>query len=160
MEERSMAGRVEASEIRSPLMKRYATLALSLLLLTSILLAQPPSIELPKPDDSTARATAFLDLLVKGDFQTAAQRCAEPMKASTVKLAGIWTSLQAQRGPYKRRIATRTVKEGLYDVVLATTEFERGTVDLKVLVNERGRIAGFFIAPADGEPTPAPADPG
>jgi dienelactone hydrolase len=63
-------------------------------------------------------------------------------------------------GPYKRRIATRTVKEGLYDVVLATTEFARSTVDLKVTVDPKGRIAGFFVVPAEGEKVPAPVDPG
>jgi hypothetical protein len=142
-------------------MKRHATLSLLLLLLSSLLLAQPPAIEIAKPKGPTAAATAFLDLLVKGDFQTAVQSFAEPMKAAAppAKLAQIWSAIQTQMGPYKRRIATRAVKEGLYDVVLATTEFARGTVDLKVVLNERGRITGFFVVPAEQKQEPAPAGP-
>ena len=120
------------------------------LLLALSAVSQPPSIEIAKPHGPTAAATAFLDLLVKGDFQAAAQNFAAPMKAAAppAKLAEIWSAIQAQLGPYKRRVATRAVKEAPYDVVLATTEFERGTVDLKVVLDQRGRIAGFFLVPA------------
>lgn len=141
-------------------MRRIAVLSLLLLSFSSVLFGQPPEIDIPQPQGPTAAATAFLDLMAKGDFPTAVQNFTERMKASLppAKLAETWTSLQTQRGLYKRRIATRTMKQGLYEMVLATTEFERGTVDLKVLVNERGRIAGFFIVPDDA--APAPADPG
>lgn len=144
-------------------MKRYAALSLFPLLLSSILVAQAPPIQIAKPQGPAAAATAFLDLMVKGDFPAAAQNFSDAMKAAAppVKLAEIWSTLQTQLGRYKRRIATRTVKEGLYDVVLATTEFERSTVDLRVAVDEKGRIAGFFVVPGEGEKAPAPAaDPG
>ncbi len=145
-------------------MKRHVFPALLLfLLLPSLLPAQQtPPIQLAKPEDATAKAIAFLDLLVKGDFQSAVQNFAAPMKAAAppAKLAEIWSSLQTQMGSYKRRVATRRVKEGIYDVVLVTTAFERATVDLKVVVDEHGRIAGFFIVPAAQEAAPAPADPG
>jgi Protein of unknown function (DUF3887) len=136
-------------------MKRYLGFLLPLLLALSAV-AQPPPMDLAKPHGPTAAATAFLDLLVKGEFQTAVQNFAEPMKAATppAKLAQIWSALQIQMGPYKRRIATRAVKEGLYDVVLATTGFERGTADLKVVLDERGRIAGFFVVPAEPKQEP------
>jgi dienelactone hydrolase len=134
-----------------------------LLLLSSLLvLAQAPPIEIAKPSGPTATAIAFLDLMVKGEYQTAVQNFTDAMKAAAPppRLAEIWSTLQSQMGPYKRRLATRTVKQGLYDVVLATTEFGGSTVDLKVVVDERGRIAGFFVVPAAQEETPAPADPG
>ncbi|HEV8580391.1 MAG TPA: alpha/beta fold hydrolase [Thermoanaerobaculia bacterium] len=143
--------------------RRPAVLIPFLSLFSSILLAQALPIQIAKPQGPAAAARAFLDLMVKGDFPTAAQNFTDAMKAAAppVKLAEIWSALQGQLGRYKRRIATRTVKEGLYDVVLATTEFERSTVDLKVVVDERGRIAGFFVVPAEGEKAPAPAaDPG
>ncbi len=144
-------------------MKRHIVLSPLLLLLSSLLLAQSaPNIQLTQPEDATAKATAFLDLLVKGELQTAVQNFTAPMKAAAppAKLAEIWSALQTQIGPYKRRIATRRVKEGGYDVVFATTEFERATVDLKVVLDERGRIAGFFIVPPAQESAPAAADPG
>jgi len=143
-------------------MKRPAVLCSLLLLLSTLAVAQPRAIEIPQPHGPAAAAVAFLDLLVKGDFPTAAQNFTEQMKtaAPPPRLAEIWSTLQAQLGPYKRRIATRTVKEGLYDVVLATTEFARSTVDLKVVVDAKGRIAGFFVVPAEGEKAPETADPG
>ena len=143
-------------------MKHHALLVPLLLLASSLLLAQTLPIQIVKPEDPTAKATAFLDLLVKGEFQTAVQNFAPPMKAAAppAKLAEIWSALQFQMGPYKRRVATRRVKEGSYDVVFATTEFERATVDLKVALDELGRIAGFFIVPAAQESAPAPVDPG
>jgi dienelactone hydrolase len=144
-------------------MRRTALPCCLLFLVASLLSAQAPKIEIPQPHRPAAAAVAFLDLLVKGDFQTAAQNFTEQMKtaAPPPRLAEIWGTLQAQLGTYKRRIATRTVKEGLYDVVLATTQFERRTVDLKVVVDEKGRIAGFFVVPAEEEKAPeAAADPG
>ncbi|HEY7214553.1 MAG TPA: alpha/beta fold hydrolase, partial [Thermoanaerobaculia bacterium] len=137
--------------------------SLLLLLFSSLLRAQSaPNIQIAKPEDATAKATAFLDLLVKGEFQTAVQNFAPPMKAAAppAKLAEIWSALQSQIGPYRRRVATRRVKEEGYDVVFITTEFARATVDLKVVLDELGRIAGFFVVPAEKEETPAPADPG
>ena len=142
-------------------MKRLATLGL--FVLSTFLLAQAPTIQIAPPQGPAAAATAFLDLMAKGDFPAAVQNFDDAMKAAAppVKLAEIWSALQSQLGRYKRRIATRAVKEGLYDVVLATTEFERSTVDLKVVVNEKGRIAGFFVVPAGEGKAPAPAaDPG
>lgn len=144
-------------------MKRTAALSLLPLFLSQLLLSQAPPIQIAAPQGPAAAATAFLDLMVKGDFATAIQNFSDAMKSAAppAKLAEIWSALQAQMGPYKRRIATRTVKEGLYNVVFATTEFERSTVDLKVAVDERGRIAGFFIVPAGKAEAPAPAaDPG
>ena len=143
-------------------MKRQIVLCSLLLFLSSLLFAQPPAIEIQQPHGPTAAAVTFLDLLVKGDFPTAAQNFTDAMKAAAPppRLAEIWGTLQGQLGPYKRRIATRTVKEGLYDVVLATTEFARSTVDLKVVIDQKGRIAGFFVVPAEGEKAPAAADPG
>lgn len=142
-------------------MKRNAALGCFLLLLSNILFAQAPTLE-AKPRDATAAGVAFLDLLVKGEYRTAVESFSERMKAAAppAKLAEIWSGLQIQMGPYKRRVATRLVKEGLYEVVLATTEFERGTVDLEVAFDASGRIAGFFVVPAEQADQLPSVDPG
>ncbi len=94
-------------------------------------------------------AVKFLDQLAAGNYQAATVAFADPMKAAAPpeKLAEIWTALQSQFGPYKKRIGIRTEKKGLYNVVVATTEFERGTVDLNVGIDDAGHVAGFFIVP-------------
>jgi hypothetical protein len=82
-------------------MKRQAVLCSLLLLLSSLLFAQPPAIEIPQPHGPTAAATAFLDLLVKGDFQTAAQNFTEAMKAAAPppRLAQIWAPCRLSWDP-------------------------------------------------------------
>ena len=128
-------------------MNRNAVLCLSWLLFVQPLLAQPPM--LAKPKAPTEIAVRFLDQLAAGNYQAATAGFTEAMKeaAPPEKLAEIWTGLQGQLGPYRKRTGVRTEKQGLYDVVFATTEFERSAADLKVVVDEDGRVAGFFIVP-------------
>lgn len=126
-------------------MNRNAVLCLFWLLFAQPLLAQPPA----RPQVPAEVAVRFLDQLAAGNYQAATLAFADAMKAAAPpeKLAEIWTALQSQFGPYKKRIGIRTEKKGLYNVVVATTEFERGTVDLNVGVDDAGHVAGFFIVP-------------
>ncbi len=128
-------------------MKLILGLLLSLLLLPSILPAQP--LALTPPKDPAATATDLIDRLAKGDFQAAASPFDEAMRAAAPpkKLSEVWTALQAQIGPYKRRVGVRTEKQGTYTVVFVTAEFERSTVDFKVAIDEGGKIGGFFVVP-------------
>ncbi len=130
-------------------MKYAASLLLALLLLSSAASAQPPLLAAPSVKDPAATATELVDRLAKGDFQAAASNFADAMRAAAPpeKLSGVWTALQAQMGPYKRRTGVRTEKQGPYEVAFVTAEFERDTVDLKVVVDDAGKIAGFFIVP-------------
>ena len=126
-------------------MKHNAILCLSWLLFSQPLLAQSPT-QTQAPAEVAAK---FLDQLAAGNYQAATVAFADAMKAAAPpeKLAEIWTALQSQFGPYKKRIGIRTEKKGLHNVVVATTEFERGTVDLNVGIDDAGHVAGFFIAP-------------
>jgi dienelactone hydrolase len=137
---------------------KYAILAL--LLLASAASAQlPPSLTAPPAAKApAAAATELIDRLAKGDFQGAASNFAGVMQtmAPPEKLSEIWTSLQAQMGPYERRIGVRTQKQDPYEMVLVTTEFQRSTVDFKILVDDQGRIAGFFIVGAKPRPGTGP----
>lgn len=125
-------------------MNRNAVLCFSWLLFYQPLLAQSQA-----PAEVAVR---FLDQLAAGNYQAATTAFADPMKAAAPpeKLAEIWAALQSQFGPYKKRLGVRTEKKGLYDVVVATTEFERGTVDLNVGIDDAGHVAGFFIVPPSG----------
>lgn len=139
-------------------MKRLLGLLLPLLLLPSILPAQPPLALAPPAKDPAATATELIDRLAKEDFQAAASPFADAMRtaAPPEKLAEIWTAVQNQVGAYKRRTAVRAEKQGGYDVAFVTAEFERGTVDFKVVVDAAGKIAGFFIVPPQQPAAAAP----
>ena len=103
-------------------------------------------------------ATELIDRLAKGDFQGAASNFAGVMRnmAPPEKLSEIWTSLQAQMGPYERRTGVRTQQEESYQIALVTAEFQRSTVDFKVVVDNEGKIAGFFIAGTKPKPGTGP----
>src|SRR5436853_1637730 len=141
-------------------MKYALSLLLALLLLSAAASAQlPPSLTAPPAaKDPAAAATELIDRLAKGDFQAAASNFAGVMRnmAPPEKLSEIWTSLQAQMGPYERRTGVRTQKQEPYEMVLVSTEFQRSTVDFKVLIDGEGKIAGFFIAGAKARPGTGP----
>jgi dienelactone hydrolase len=141
-------------------MKHALGFLLALLLLSSAASAQlPPSLTAPPAaKDPAAAATELIDRLAKGDFQAAASNFAGVMRtmAPPEKLSEIWTSLQAQMGPYERRTGVRTQQQGPYQMALVTVEFQRSTVDFKVLVDDQGKIVGFFIAGSKPRPGTGP----
>jgi dienelactone hydrolase len=141
-------------------MKYAIGFLLVLLLLSSAASAQlPPSITAPPAaKDPAAVANELIDRLAKGDFQAAASNFAGVMRnmAPPEKLSEIWASLQAQMGPYERRTGARTQEQTPYQMVLVTTEFQRSTVDFKILVDNEGKIAGFFIAGTKPRPGTGP----
>jgi dienelactone hydrolase len=154
-------------------MKRILGLLL-LLLLPSLLPAQAPLVSTPPAQapvavaplaqDPIATANELIDRLAKGDFQTAAGTFADAMKAAAPpeKLAEIWTSIQTQMGPFKRRGAVHTDKLGEYDVIFVAAEFERSAVEFKVVVDKAGKIAGLSLAqpkPSGSQPAAAESAP-
>jgi dienelactone hydrolase len=128
-------------------MKSTLGLLLPLLLLPSILLAQP--LAPTPPRDPATMATDLIDRLAKGDFQAAASTFDDAMRTAAPpdKLSEVWTALQKQIGPYKRRVGVRTEKQGTYVVAFVTAEFERSTVDFKVAIDNGGKVGGFFVVP-------------
>src|SRR6185369_2655738 len=61
-------------------------------------------------------------------------------------------------GAFTRQVGTRTEKQGQYDIVYVTCEFERASIDAKVVFSQSGQISGLFFAPAaNGTPAPSPS---
>ncbi|HET7041416.1 MAG TPA: DUF3887 domain-containing protein, partial [Gemmatimonadales bacterium] len=140
-------------------MKHLLGLLLALVLLPSAASAQPPlPAPPPAPKDPAAVAPELIDRLAKGDFQAAVSNFTDAMRASAPagNLSEIWSALQAQKGRYERRTGVRTQKQAPYDVAIVTVEFERSTVDFKVVVDDQGRIAGFFLVGSKPKPGAAP----
>lgn len=111
-----------------------------------------------KPPDLVSSAKAFVDLLVNKDFSSAEGYFHDTVKAALPeeKLKGTWTSLITQAGAFKRQVGTRTEKISGYDVVFVTCEFEKASVDIKVVFNQAKQVAGLFFVPANtaGEYSP------
>jgi uncharacterized protein len=116
-------------------------------------------------DALTVKAREFLTALEKGDFKLAARDFDQTMLkvSGPDKLEALWTKqLPAQLGALKKQAAARREQLQGYEIVLVTCEFERTTLDTRVVFDKAGKIAGFGFVPtappAKYEP-PAYADP-
>jgi hypothetical protein len=119
----------------------------------------------PAEDALTVKAREFLTALAKGDFQLAARDFDETMfkVSGPDKLEPMWTKqLPAQLGAFKKQAASRRDQLQGYEIVLVTCEFEKATLDARVVFDKAGKIAGFGFVPTAPpvkyEP-PAYADP-
>ena len=99
-------------------------------------------------------AKEFVELLVKEDFSGAARHFDDTMKGALppAKLQDTWKSLKAQVGLFKRQVGLRTEKVQQYDIAFVTCEFERASVDVKVVFNSAMQIAGLFFVPPQSPP--------
>ena len=124
---------------------------------------QAPS-KTPAPDDLVGKARSFLERLDKGDFAGAAAGFDETMTevSGPDKLAAFWKEVPGRMGAFRRQTAARRERLDPYDIVLVTCEFEKVTLDARVIFDAQGRIAGFQFVPslptAEYKP-PAYADP-
>jgi dienelactone hydrolase len=115
----------------------------------------------PQPLVGTAGAgQAFVDLLAAGDYAAAAGGFDETMSAlmPAEKLRETWEGLVAQAGPLQRVVSVKTDRNGDYDIALVKCEFEAARVDLRVVFDAAGKVAGLFIAPGDRSDEYQPAD--
>lgn len=141
---------------------RLAVTGLSWLLLVAIAAAsqEPPAAE----DPLIVKARAMIDALSRGDFRAAAADFDETMMkvSGPEKLAEFWKQVPGQMGALKRQTAARRDQLGPYDIALVTCEFEKVTLDARVVFDKAGKIAGFqfvpSLPPAKYEPPPY-ADP-
>lgn len=97
----------------------------------------------------TASAKRFVQLLEKEDFSSAVKDFDETMTRvmPPEKLQEVWASLLAKTGPLKKQVSVRTAKVPKFEIVLVTCEFEKSTLDVKVVFDAAGKITGLWFAP-------------
>jgi hypothetical protein len=108
------------------------------------------------------KAKNMLAALEKGDYEAAVKDFdAAMMKAAPPeKMKQVWEAVNKQLGGIKNEKGIRTETGAQYDVVFITLEFEKSTIDMKVVFNKDKQIAGqFFTAPPVPYSPPAYADP-
>jgi dienelactone hydrolase len=121
--------------------------------------------EKPAAEDALiVKARSLLEALNRGDFLAAASNFDETMMKTfgPEKLAEFWKQVPTRLGAFKRQTAARRDQLGAYDIALVTCEFEKVTLDARVVFDKAGKIAGFqfvpSLPPAKYEP-PRYADP-
>ena len=132
-------------------MKKIACLALWTI---SALLGAAPALcgqaSSQAEDALTVKARALLAAMEKGDFGTAVRDFDETMLkvSGPYKLETMWTKqLPARLGAFKKQAAARLDELQGYEIVLVTCEFEKATLDARVVFDKTGKIAGLGFVP-------------
>jgi dienelactone hydrolase len=115
--------------------------------------AQPASGRLAAQteDTLTVKARQFLRALEKGDFSLAVRDFDPTMLrlSGPDKLAAFWKDqFPKQVGAFKKQTVARREQLENYEIVLVTCEFEKTTLDARVVFDKSGRIAGFQFVPS------------
>lgn len=130
--------------------------------LTFIMLSYAQESASPNPSDNEERAKRFVENFMAKDF-TVASKFFDETLANAIpvdKALEIWESLNAKNGNLKKQTGTRKEKAGLYEIVYVTCQFEKDSMDFKLVFNQSGQIAGLFVVPAQTPvSTPSYADP-
>lgn len=97
------------------------------------------------PPQPVAAAEKLLNQVAKGDLQAATASFNEEMKKAVPaeQLAATWKNVEARLGAYTKLTVTRVEPPLTY--VFVTVDFEKGPRDLRVVVDDAGRIAGFTV---------------
>jgi len=120
----------------------------------------PRPVATPVPPRASASEQAiavgqtFVDVLIAGDYAGAVKpfdaTMADAMPPDVLQQT--WETLVRQIGPFQGQAGTRTEKQGAYDIVFVTLEFERAKLDAKVVLDSTGQISGLWFVPSQTSP--------
>jgi dienelactone hydrolase len=96
-----------------------------------------------------ARARAFVAAQARGDFTAAGRDFDDVMKKASPpdKMEAAWKAVEKQVGPFRKQLGTRAGTAGKYDVVYVTCQFEKTTLDVRVVFTRDGQITGYQFRP-------------
>jgi len=69
------------------------------------------------------------------------------------KLGETWGQLKEQVGKYQAELSCKQEVTDGYDVIIATTQFEKATLNIRVVFNSDKRISGLFFQPDESVST-------
>ncbi len=115
--------------------------------------------------DRVAIARSVVQSLASRDFAAVVDRFDSTMAraASAEQLAESWTTLLDQVGPFRAQGAATSDRVGDFYRVTIVSEFERDSIDIRVVFNDANRVSGLWFAPhtpSAAWPAPAYADTG
>jgi uncharacterized protein len=130
-------------------MKKSLFLLLSFLWLTmSVVLGQETASSTTNNAEQLART--FVSLLAQQEFQKATDKFDNTMRTALPpdQLKTAWISLLKTGGAFQKMEAARTETVEQYRVVFVTCQFQKQQLDVKVVIDKAGRIAGLFFVPS------------
>jgi hypothetical protein len=93
------------------------------------------------------KAEEFVDLLENGDFAGVYNRFDKTMKNGMPepRIKEVWQQVETKYGIFQKKVATRQVMEGGYDVVYVTCRFEKRKLNIKVVFNKQEQVSGLWF---------------
>lgn len=106
----------------------------------------------PDKVDPVAVARTTLEHLAKGDFAAIVATFDDKVRAALPAdvLAATWKGLQGQFGAIRTVGTPRLASKADLHIVVIPVEFERATLEMRMVVTGAGRIAAFTFAPTTG----------
>jgi fermentation-respiration switch protein FrsA (DUF1100 family) len=100
-------------------------------------------------------ATTLVNQMVNADFAAATQNFDETMANALPqdKLMETWDQLLTQTGDFQQILGTRTDEVQGYQRVFVTSQFAKGVIDILVVFDSQGKVAGLFFQPGESPST-------
>lgn len=103
------------------------------------------------PAEITSHAKEVVTLLASENFEKATQYFDDTMKKGLppAKLREVWSNVTSRIGPFQRQAELRSETSEGFSIIFVTSEFENASLDIKLVFNESGHIAGLFFVPQE-----------
>lgn len=137
----------------SPLARRTGRKTSALIGLALVLLVPFTALaagdQAPKEGSLVPKAVAFIQTLVKGDFDGAEADFTDPMKqaAPPEKLREAWQGLLSQAGAFLATHDSKTILQDGSTIVIVRTSFRREVIGIAVAFDSAQRISGVHFVP-------------
>ena len=101
-------------------------------------------------DPLVLKARRFLDTMSRGDFQAAVVDLDETMTKlfGPTQMAEFWKEVPKRLGTFIRQTTARKESLPPYDIVLVTCDFDKTSLDARVVFDKAGKITGFQFIPS------------
>ncbi|MGH9897801.1 MAG: DUF3887 domain-containing protein [Pyrinomonadaceae bacterium] len=130
-------------------MKHLRIFFFSILVINSFSCATPR-----EASDSTKlvhKANSLVERLIKEDFSAVETDFGVTMKTGLPpsKLQDAWKDLLTRVGAFKKVLTVKRGELQQYDVVFVLCEFERAKIQVQVVFDDGGQVAGLYFLTAD-----------
>jgi dienelactone hydrolase len=117
--------------------------------------------EITSQEETTiAAGKAVVQNMVKEQFAVIADGFDAKMKNAlpAAKLKTAWQMLLVQAGAYQHITGARFITDKAYKIVFVTCQFERAALDVKIVFDAAGQVAGLLFLPAEPPTAYTPPD--
>jgi dienelactone hydrolase len=153
-------------------MKKIPLIVLLILMIATSACARVTDVPTPTPPSAAvlpadgvsaervAAAKTFVNQLATGDYKAATATFTQDMLNvfGPDKMEETWLAVIKQVGAFQQQIGTHTEQVTDYDIVYVSTDFENGSLDIKIVFSRQGKIAGlYFVPPQNTQPYVPPS---